>query len=209
MNKIITAILIFTVSLNLYSKGNSNKGVNNYNLSSFPIQDISVKEKNGLLLMREEEKLARDVYLFLYEKWNMRIFKNIAESEQTHMNAVKTLLKRYSIDDPVERDKRGLFKDENLQKLYNDLTAEGSKSLNSALMMGARIEELDIKDLRILLKETDNRDITFVYNNLLKGSSNHLRAFDKQMKRNKIGYQSVYISQKDYNRIVSSDQERR
>lgn len=49
--------------------------------------------------MREEEKLARDVYLTFGEKWGLTLFTNIAKSEQTHTDAVKTLLDRYEIKD--------------------------------------------------------------------------------------------------------------
>lgn len=51
--------------------------------------------------MREEEKLARDVYLELYETWDLPVFYNIAQSEQTHMGAVKTLIEKYNLKDPI------------------------------------------------------------------------------------------------------------
>ena len=62
---------------------------------------LTKPEIDALLLMREEEKMARDVYLELNDLWGLPIFQNIANSEQTHMNAVKTLLDRYGLQDPA------------------------------------------------------------------------------------------------------------
>ena len=53
---------------------------------------ISDEEATGLIFMREEEKLARDVYLTLYDVWETAVFDNIASSEQTHMDAVLMLI---------------------------------------------------------------------------------------------------------------------
>ncbi len=62
---------------------------------------LTAAEEEGLLFMREEEKLARDVYLVLFDKWGLRVFENIAESEQRHMDAVLYLLGKYGLDDPA------------------------------------------------------------------------------------------------------------
>lgn len=78
-------------------------------VAKLPKDALSPPEKEGLLYMREEEKLARDVYLFLGEKFNARAFLNIAESEQTHMAYVKVLLDKYGIPDPVGSNPRGVF----------------------------------------------------------------------------------------------------
>jgi hypothetical protein len=66
-----------------------------------PASDLSPEETAALLFMREEEKLARDVYNTLYEIWGQPTFTNIAASEQTHMDEVKLLLERYSLADPA------------------------------------------------------------------------------------------------------------
>lgn len=52
------------------------------NASSIATNNIlNAAEIEGLLFMREEEKLAHDVYLALYAKWGLPIFQNIAQSE--------------------------------------------------------------------------------------------------------------------------------
>ena len=64
---------------------------------------LSDTEIDGILYMREEEKLARDVYLTLSQQWELPIFQNIAGSEATHMEAVSHLLDRYGLTDQPHR----------------------------------------------------------------------------------------------------------
>lgn len=140
-------------------------------------QTLNADEVAGLQWMREEEKLARDVYQTLGARFSLPIFKNIARSEQTHMDAVNVLLDRYGVPDPVGNNGVGVFTDPQLQALYDDLVARGTTSLVSALAVGAEIERLDIGDLETRLAQTDKADIRQMYANLERGSYNHLRAF--------------------------------
>lgn len=167
--------------------------------------EITEKEKAGLIQMREEEKLARDVYTTLGNIWGTRIFSNIASSEQTHTNAIKTLLVTYGIKDPVTTDTVGVFTSKTMQDLYTNLVEKGKVSLSEALIVGAVIEDLDIHDLDILKKETSKEDILLVYENLQKGSRNHMRAF---VRSNGGSYVPTYISESEYLSIINSPQER-
>jgi hypothetical protein len=142
---------------------------------------LSDGETAGLLKMREEEKLARDVYLTLGEKWNVPVFKNIAVSEQRHTEAVKSLLSAHSVTDPVTDDTRGVFQNEDLAKLYTELTTRGLSSITEAYRVGAYIEDLDIADLKKEVKGVTHEDIRVVYEYLQKGSENHLRAFNRNV----------------------------
>lgn len=132
--------------------------------------------------MRQEEKLARDVYLTLGEKWNLPIFDNISKAESRHMAAVGNLLAKYNLPDPVANDIRGQFADQQFTKMYQDLVASGSQSATDALRVGVRIEELDIADLQADLTAVRQADVRKVYLNLLKGSQQHLRAFTAQLR---------------------------
>jgi hypothetical protein len=170
-------------------------------------EQLSEKEIEGILLMREEEKLARDVYLTLGEKWNVKTFFNIARSEQKHMDEMGTLVEKYELEDPIKDDSRGSFTSPEMQKLYNELVEEGSKSKLDALKVGALVEDLDIADLESLLKETDNNDIRIVYLNLVKGSRNHLRTFDRQIDKWGGSYQAKYITPEMYKSILDSPKE--
>lgn len=176
-------------------------------IADLPMQTLSPEEIDGLLLMREEEKLARDVYQTLYEQWGLQIFANIAQSEQTHTEAVRDLLEKYDIADPVTDDTIGIFKSKTMQQLFTDLTTQGSESEVAALTVGATIEDLDIKDLQNLIAQTDNEDITLVYENLTRGSRNHLRAFTRQLTMRGESYEPQYISAADYEAIIGSAQE--
>jgi len=176
-------------------------------IDAMPKQPLSPEEVNALMEMREEEKLARDVYLTLYQKWGLPIFHNIAQSEQTHTDTVKALIDKYGLQDPVQDDNVGVFSDPKFTNLYEQLVAEGSKSVVDALKVGATIEDLDIKDLQHWLAVTDNNDIRFAFCNLMKGSRNHLRSFVSQLQRYGASYTPQYISEQEYNAILSSSRE--
>ncbi|WP_297127015.1 DUF2202 domain-containing protein [Thermococcus sp.] len=176
-------------------------------IDSIPAEQLTEEEKQGLLWMREEEKLARDVYLTLYEKWKLPIFQNIAKSEQTHMDSVKLLLEKYDLPDPVADEAVGKFSNPELQKLYNELVEKGSKSEIDALEVGAMIEELDIVDLQKWISKTDKQDIITVYENLMKGSRNHLRSFVSQLEKYGVTYEPQYLSKEEYEQIINSPME--
>jgi hypothetical protein len=174
---------------------------------SLPEEDLSQEEIDGLLLMREEEKLAHDIYTKLYEKWGQKIFNNISESEQTHTDMVAELLIKYDIEDPVKSNEVGVFENQDLAYLYNDLVDQGENSFIDALTVGATVEDLDISDLQVLMEQADNEDILTVYQNLTKGSRNHIRAFTRQLNRNGESYKAQYITEEEYDEIVGSPSE--
>lgn len=177
-------------------------------IANLPIETLSIEERDGLIMMREEEKLAHDVYITLYEKWGVNIFSNIAKSELTHTESVRYLLERYNIEDPVKENTVGVFSNQVFSDLYANLVARGQESLTAALIVGATIEDLDIKDLNELSAEVDNKDILEIYANLTRGSRNHLRSFSKQLAKQGETYSAQYLSQEEVNDILNSSQER-
>ncbi len=177
-------------------------------VESLPYEDLTEAEESGLLKMREEEKLARDVYLALYDRWGHWVFRNIAGAEQRHTDAIKVLLDRYNLTDPSSDDTAGIFTNPEIQNLYDTLTERGSTSLAEALQVGATVEDLDIFDLREFLAQADNSDIRTVYQNLLKGSRNHLRAFTYQLSAYGGSYEAQYLSSEDVDAIINSLRER-
>jgi hypothetical protein len=144
---------------------------------SYNVTPLSAEETASLTLMREEEKLARDVYTFFYETYRTRIFSNIAASEQKHMGAIEILLDRYGLPDPADNRIPGEFQNEELRALYLELTAQGGQSMVEALKVGVIIEEKDIADLQAGLAVAEHADIKTVYLNLLSASGSHLKAF--------------------------------
>ncbi len=167
--------------------------------------NLSPEEVADLLKMREEEKLARDVYLTLYEQWGSQVFSNIARSEQMHMDAMGVLLDRYGLDDPVAQtnDARGVFNDPQIQDLYNQLVEQGSASLEAALTVGATIEDLDIKDLNEAIARTTHADIQTVYERLRTGSYHHMQAFVSNLRAQGADYTPQFISAEEFQRILS------
>lgn len=134
-----------------------------------------------LAFMREEEKLAGDVYAALAAKWGAKTFSNIAKSEQRHSAAVLVLLNAYGVDDPAAGKGPGEFTNPDLQALYTQLVERGSASLSEAYQVGKTIEELDIADLDQRIARTTQADVLLVYKNLRAASVKHLAAFDKKI----------------------------
>ena len=133
--------------------------------------------------MREEEKLARDVYLVLYDQWGLPIFQNIAGSEQVHMDTVLDLMQRYEIADSAANFGPGQFANADLQALYDQFVVNGSQSLADALHVGGLVEETDIADLESRLAVMQNGEVTQAFNNLRQGSLNHLRSYANMLER--------------------------
>jgi hypothetical protein len=147
-----------------------------------PMPTLSAQEAQDLQFMREEEKVARDVYIMMYQTWGLTIFNNISASEQQHMDAIKTLLTRYNVADPAKAAV-GAFTDPALQAMYDSLIAQGNLSPTEALNAGVIIEKTDIEDLELRLGRATKADIKQVYTNLMNGSYNHLAAFEGQLSK--------------------------
>jgi hypothetical protein len=213
MNKIVLSLLALAVAIASFGTasiafaqapvpgaGSSQSGT----LANLPsASDLTAEEEAALLYLREEEKLAHDVYVTLYDLWGLPVFENISQSEQTHTDAVATLIDRYDLTDPALSEV-GVFTNPELQALYDELVALGSQSLADALTVGATIEEVDIQDLEERLAVIDNADILQVFNNLEKGSTNHLRAFVSTLET-QTGeiYQPQYLSLDEYQAILA------
>lgn len=182
--------------------------------TNYDVQEVSVTgelnpdEIDGILLMREEEKLARDVYQELGEHFAVQAFTNIAKSEQRHMDAMAKLISDYQLTDPITDNTRGVFTNPELAKLYSELTTQGQASEEAALKVGALIEELDIYDLHRLGEATTNQNILRVYDELTRGSRNHLRSFTRLLAEQKATYTLTYLSPDEYTLIIASDTER-
>jgi len=162
--------------------------------------ELSEQEVADLTFMREEEKLARDVYVELYQFYKEQGIElislaNISASEQRHMDAMLDLLDSYKLDDPADGLGPGEFDNDALAALYENLvsdsdanvpilgepTSGGKVSPQAALYVGAWIEERDMIDILHAIANTGRADIVGVYTNLLCGSRSHLRAFVKQL----------------------------
>ena len=200
-------IILMSLSTTIYGCSSSNDEVVQEELSKPWGFSLSDTEKQDLLFLREEEKLARDVYLYAYNLYHHQVFYNISQSEQTHMDQILALLNNYRIKDPALNEP-GSFSNHTLQMLYDELTNQVDISLLEALKVGATIEDLDINDIASFESNTLKVDILNVYSILKCGSRNHLRSFIYQLDMYDYDYIPQYISEEDFNEIINSYNER-
>jgi hypothetical protein len=172
------------------------------------VEDLSEAIKADLRTLREEEKLARDVYLTLYDRWGLKIHSNISAAEQTHMDGVAAVLAAYGLADPVTTDQVGTFTDPAMADLYAKLVATGLASSDASLAVGATIEDLDISDILRMKTETTDAYTLQVLAILECGSRNHLRSFHGQLASRGLGYEAKYIDADLLATILAADREK-
>ncbi|EGV31036.1 Protein of unknown function DUF2202 [Thiorhodococcus drewsii AZ1] len=172
------------------------------------LSPLDAQEVSTLTFMREEERLARDVYIGMDDLWQLLPFENIAQSEQKHMDAIKNAMDNYGLEDPSDPNQTGVYTDESLQQFYLDLMERGDSSYLEALHAGALIEEVDIQDLEDAILATDNQDLQNIYSNLLRGSRNHLRIFVSTIESQGVVYEAQSMDQDAVDAIVDTPMER-
>jgi hypothetical protein len=173
-------------------------------IESTPAQALDGNEAEQLVYLAEEEKLARDVYAKLNEKWGVPVFRNISQSEQRHLDILKMLLDKYELSNPAANTGAGEFQDPGLQTLYADLISQGEASLSDALKVGAMVEELDIRDLQKAMAATDNEDLKIAFGNLQRGSENHLQAFIGRLEDLGASYPPQYLDAAEFSEILEA-----
>jgi hypothetical protein len=170
------------------------------------LEPPSQAESDGMQYMREEEKLARDIYLIMADKWGLIVFTNIARSEQKHMDAVKNLLYKYDVEDPVKDESPANegsdFTNDELGILFEYFKEKGLMSVMAALQVGGEIEEIDIQDIQTEIDQADQDRIISTYENLMCGSTNHLRAFVKQIEIRGETYEPLNLTEDELAAIV-------
>lgn len=140
---------------------------------------LETDEQDSVTFSREEEKMARDLYTALGEKYDSVVWDRIANSEQRHYDAIGRLLTTYDIADPAAGQDAGEFTDAAIQDLYDDWLERGQASEEAAFAVAIELEERDIADLKEQIEDVDNADIERVYTSLLRGSEKHLAAFTR------------------------------
>ena len=190
---------------------------------------LDADEASHLMFMREQEKLARDVYLRFAEMYpELEVFSTIAtRSEQTHTDTIRDRLNQFNLTDPNPDtnnlpDSLGVFTGEEwgwyFAEKFIELTELGAENELAALYVGALIEELDMHDIadcpQVMvdagysdpcgLRHTDEKVLINAYRSLIDGSENHLRAYVGQIEA-VIGagnYQAQYLTQEEVNAIL-------
>jgi hypothetical protein len=167
---------------------------------------VVLTDKSGKDLRRmwEEEKLAHDVYARLAKTSGLGMFQNIAGAERRHMQAIARLIQTGTANETTLKDSPGEFDFPKYQQLYDSLIASGTGSPLEALMVGAKIEEMDIVDLKRLIGEATDPWVRQVLENLMQASHNHLRAFASQIASRGESYKAEFLSQAEFDEIAES-----
>jgi hypothetical protein len=203
----IFPIIIILISLSFLHACNNDDDDNidiiNEDITEQILED---EDKAALLFMLEEEKLARDTYIYLNNVWSINQFANIKDSEQTHMDAIQNLLVKYNIEFTILPI--GEFENKALQEYYNQFKLDGAVSQSNAFQIGATIEDLDILDLQEYIEATKNTSLIAVFENLECGSRNHLRSFVGGIVLAGDSYTPQFLSQNEYETIITGSQEK-
>ena len=128
--------------------------------------------------MREEERVARDLYTKLASSSGELIFTRIAASEQRHLEAVERLMTSQGMDPGAAGTTVGRYAVPDLQAAYDRWLAQGRASDEAAYKVGVELERQDIADLKGL-DVADGTTGARVVAALLNGSEHHLAAFTK------------------------------
>ncbi len=176
------------------------KGKNNFTNTNLTESDTA-----ALLFMLEEEKLARDTYIYLNDLWSINQFANIQNSEQSHMNAIENQLIINNIEYTILP--HGEFENQDLQELYNQFETDGAVSSANAFQIGATIEDLDIVDLQDYIDSTLNTTLISIFRKLQCGSRNHLRSFVTGIENIGETYTPQFLTQTDFDTIIAGTQE--
>jgi len=179
-----------------------------FDINNYPkTQNLTQEIKDALAYMGNEERLAYDIYINLYNyhtknsKDTIKQLQNIAlRSETKHIKVVQGLVKRYNIksedltniDNPIsnspisqEKMPSGKYDIAKIQELYDSLYAKGIESKQDALEVGCMVEVTDINDLNKYINyatESNATDILNGFEFLRAGSYKHYWAFDKGLK---------------------------
>jgi hypothetical protein len=173
-----------------------------------PDSTLSQATKDTLSYMGNEERLAHDVYLELYNyhvtagNGEIKQLTNIAtRSETTHIQTVQSLINKYDLNTSsfsnidmtelgykntsVDDMTMGIYDIQKIQDLHDALIIKGEQSVQDALEVGCMVEVTDIDDLLTDIqtaKDSNASDVVTAFEFLRDGSYSHYWAFDKGLK---------------------------
>ena len=154
---------------------------------------LSSAEVATLIYLREEGKLARDIFVSMYRNWGSETFSNSAFSKQIHMDAMKEMLDAYKLPDPIQSH-AGVFINPDLKARYDQLLTSGLRSYIDSLYVGATIEENNSLTIRGAIKESTHTDLTKSYRALLDESKKNLDVYIKLLASKGVGYTPRFVS---------------
>jgi hypothetical protein len=180
-NFFLSLSIFLLVSCQGGESGGKGKSMNDSFLEASISTELTEQEKDDLLFMWEEEKMARDIYSLMNQKYQAKVFQNIGASEKKHMDSVKNLLTQVGLSTPANENQIGLFTNPIIIDMYTDLLYRGNQSYQEALQVGMDIEVTDIADLNLRIQNARDPGIIKVYEALREASINHKAAFERQL----------------------------
>lgn len=166
-------------------------------ISSLPAAILNDEQKQILVYMWNEEKLAKDIYLALNAVYpSQQLYTIATNSETQHEAAMQALLAKYNLSawEPLNPQASysvaaltaipaGAYTVTALQSLYDALYAKGGASARDSLEVGCMVEVTDVNDFDRDIALVDNvLDAKTVFENLRAGSYNHYWAFDRGLR---------------------------
>ncbi len=176
-------------------------------LSQMPLGSLTEEEKSSVQSMMEYEKMVRDVYAIMYEKWQTQAFENLGKKASAAMAAIKLLLDRYNLENPVkDATKVGDFKNVTLQKMLNAMVSKGDKSLKDALEACAEAEEMNMAKIENALKTCDSADLKLVYETLLNETIQMLKSIVYTLSIEGVTYKPKYLPIGNFDKLMGIEQ---
>lgn len=158
-----------------------------------------------LIRLYEEEILAHDLYVALAKVHpELMPLRNIPSSEARHREAMSSVLAQEKINPPEILQGRK-FATKGLDEIAAKWLEEGRKSPAAACLVGVRLEEHDIADLRKAQIEFPAHKQVLAQ--LEAASNNHLRAFHRNLVRHGGHYKAEVLSAAEFKAILDEVQD--
>lgn len=172
-----------------------------------PILDVTnpltADEIEFLFAMREDEKVAIDLYTaFATQYPTATQFSRIAAAEATHIAVAETVLGYYEVTYPA-LGAAGVFADAERQAQYQELLAKAT-TLQAAFEAMATLEEENIAAYKAVEANITNANLKLIVSNMIKASSNHLKAAVRQLTALGVTYTPAYLDQATFYNIINS-----
>lgn len=163
---------------------------------------LTADETEFLYAIREDEKIAHDVYAAFSALYPAaKTISKIMTAESSHISAAEAVLDYYEIEYPPLSD-TGIFEDADRQALYNDLITKGTTLIKAYGTM-ALMEEETVYAYKSIQNQLTNSNLSLLLSQLIKASSNHLRATVRQVVKLGGSYSPAYLSDEEYQTIIN------
>ncbi len=146
-------------------------------------ETLSPREIDDMNYLIENEKLLRDYFNVMYNKYNLSLFQNVAKSEQSHLNFLAVKFLRYDLKNPTEEKPAGEYVNPELQQTYDIMIAKGETNIYAALLAGSSKVKEDVEDIPLMIDQFEgNADIVLIFSNILIESQKNREVLEQELK---------------------------